>query len=97
MTLLDKFRNLFAPSLSCEQANAFIADYLDGRLDTSLRTRFDAHLHMCPSCQPFLEQYRKTIELVHEDGQIDVPSGLIEHTLNFLREHRIPGAQGTAS
>ena len=97
MTLLDKLRSLFAPSLSCEQANAFIADYLEGRLDPSLRTRFEAHLHMCPSCQPFLEQYKKTVDLVHEDGQIDVPAGLIEHTLHFLHEHRVPGAEGATS
>ncbi len=97
MTLLKKIRHLFSRSLSCEEANAFIADYLEGRLDPTLRSRFEAHLHMCPACTPFLEQYKQTVELVRDDGQIDVPAGLIEHTLSFLNERRIPGAEGAAS
>lgn len=97
MTLFEKIRSLFSPGLSCEQANAFILDYVEGRMDPGLRARFEAHLGMCPSCAPFLDQYRQTMKLVHDEGQIEVPTGLTEHTLHFLREQRAPGAEGATT
>lgn len=96
MRLFDKIRQIFSPSLSCEQVNGFLADYLEGRLSPEIRRQFEAHMEMCPSCAPFLEQYRQTVRLVHDEGQVDVPPGLIEHTLHFLQEHR-HGAEGAAT
>ncbi len=95
MNVLDKIRQLFRPSLNCEQANRFIMDYLDNRLDGKVRKQFESHLHMCPNCTPFLEQYRQTVRLAHDDGALDVPQEVIEQTLSFLRSHM--GPDGSSS
>ncbi len=73
--------------LNCEQANSFIMDYLEDRLPAKTRAKFEMHLEKCAKCTPFLDQYKKTVELVAEDGQIEVPPDLAEHTITFLRDH----------
>ena len=78
--------------LSCEQANDFIMDYLEDRLPAKTRDKFETHLEKCARCTPFLDQYKKTIELVSQEGQIEVPPDLAEHTLAFLREN-LPNLQ----
>lgn len=87
MNYIDKIRHLFQPMLTCEQVNDFIMDYLDDRLSDDIKSRFEKHLHMCASCTPFLDQYQKTVELVAQDGQIEVPADLAEHTMLFLRQN----------
>jgi anti-sigma factor RsiW len=84
--MFDFISRLFRRPLNCEQANAFILDYLENRLDAGTRTQFESHLTMCPGCAPFFEQYKQTIQLVHDDGQLDIPADLTAHALSFLRE-----------
>ena len=86
MNLIAKIRNLFQPMLTCEQVNNFIMDYLEGRLTDDVRSKFEKHLQMCASCTPYLDQYQKTVDLVSQDGQIEVPADLAEHTMSFLRQ-----------
>ena len=73
--------------LTCEQVNDFIMDYLEGRLPADIKSKFETHLQMCASCTPYLDQYQKTVEMVSQDGQIEIPSDLAEHTMSFLRQH----------
>ena len=95
--IADTLRRLFRPSLSCEQVNQFILDYLDGALDARTRKRFEAHMAACPDCSPYLDQYVQTVELLREQGEAAPapPAALVEHTLAFLREH-LDGAAGDA-
>lgn len=92
MNIFDKIRRHFRPMLSCEQANNFIMDYLEDRLPAKTRVQFRTHLEKCTKCASFLDQYEKTVELVAEDGLIEVPADLTEHTLTFLRE-KLPELQ----
>lgn len=85
MSLLSRIRSLFRPALSCRDANAFIAAYLDDALDESTRTSFLAHVARCPVCERFLRQYESTIEICRTDARSEVPPELIENTLRFLR------------
>ncbi len=78
---------MFKPSLSCEQVNEFISDYLEDRLSADTKSKFEKHLEMCPGCSPFFEQYKQTVEMVAVDGKIEVPSDLAEHTMSFLRKN----------
>ena len=75
---------------SCEDANAFIAEYLEGVLDKQTEAKFSSHVSMCPNCGTFLDQYRHTVNLCKSDGTIEVPEELLEHTLAFLR-NELPG------
>lgn len=82
---------MFNPMLTCEEVNQFIVDYLEGQLPQKTRTQFEQHLSMCPSCVPFLNHYKETIQILHDDGQLEVPDDIIEHTITFLREHMHEG------
>ncbi len=89
MAVLQKLKSFFRRPLSCEDVNQFILDYLEETLPENTRSRFDAHVAMCPNCSSFFDQYVNTIDLVHEEGTfvIDPPEELVEMTLHFLREH----------
>lgn len=88
MNTFDKIRALFGPRpLSCEAINRFLAEYLEGTIDPRTRARFEEHLHRCPNCDVYLDQYRTTIQLVKEDELPPPPPELAQRTLAFLREH----------
>lgn len=83
------FKKWFRRSLNCEQANAFILEYVEGTIPSKTRTAFESHMDMCPTCGPYFEQYQETVALVRETGE-DLPKPpeeLIEFTLSFLRKH----------
>ena len=88
MKMLTRMRHLVM--LTCKDVNQFLVDYLEGTLDPRLRRRFERHLARCPQCSAYLDQYRQTIALVKEDGEValDPPEELVELTLSFLRRHR---------
>jgi predicted anti-sigma-YlaC factor YlaD len=72
---------------SCEEVNMFLAEYLEGTLPDKTQQKFSAHLNKCPVCLPYFQQYKTTIELVKNSSDVVVPDQLVEHTLDFLREH----------
>jgi len=71
-------------TISCRTVNRFLADYLDDALEPATRERFEAHLHKCPNCEAYLDQYRKTVELVRDDDIPPPPPELVERTIAFL-------------
>jgi len=79
---------------TCEKVNRFLAEYLDGNLSPETEESFRAHLGKCPACITFFDQYKLTIDLVRSEKEVDVPERLVEHTLEFLREHLDPGESG---
>ena len=87
MNWIKKIKQVFEPSLTCERVNQFIIDYMEDRLPASTRAEFEDHLSMCVACAPFFEQYKDTVRLVRENGQIDIPPDLAEYTMAFLKEH----------
>lgn len=73
--------------VTCQDVNAFLADYLDGAVEADLARRFEEHISRCSQCTAYLDQYRKTISYVTEAGREPAPppDPLIENTLDFLR------------
>ncbi|MEQ9042479.1 MAG: zf-HC2 domain-containing protein [Alphaproteobacteria bacterium] len=51
---------------SCRELDAFVVDYLEGRLPWRQRLVFRMHLGLCPKCRAYLKAYAKTIALSHE-------------------------------
>ncbi len=49
--------------LTCEQVEAFIFDYYEGRLSERERKQFEMHLAMCPMCRVHFDGYVRAIEL----------------------------------
>ena len=81
-------RQLF---LTCRDVTEFLTAYSEGDLEEGTRRRFESHVSSCLACAAYLDQYRKTVELVKETGRTDTavepPEKLVELTLAFLREH----------
>jgi anti-sigma factor RsiW len=50
--------------LSCQELVELVTDYLEEKLPAAERARFEAHLVGCSGCQNYLEQMRKTIQVV---------------------------------
>jgi len=50
--------------LTCKEFVEWVTDYLEDRLPSDERKRFDAHLAQCSSCPLYLEQMRQTIQTV---------------------------------
>lgn len=48
--------------MTCRDLIEFLAEYVDDRLDTGVRTEFDHHLGLCPACRDYLRTYRRTLE-----------------------------------
>jgi predicted anti-sigma-YlaC factor YlaD len=57
--------------LPCRELVELVTDYLEDRLPSSARVRFDAHLAQCSGCRTYLEQMRQTIRTL---GRLQVES-----------------------
>ncbi|MEM7409685.1 MAG: hypothetical protein AAF430_05600 [Myxococcota bacterium] len=49
--------------LTCEAFESFMHDYYEGHLPSSVRSRFDIHMTLCPMCQVAFQDYLRAIEL----------------------------------
>ena len=86
-SILQRTRRFFM--FSCRDINAFLVGYLEGTLDARTHARFERHIAHCAQCGPYLDQYRKTIELAKTTGTAEPeapPEELAEWTLVFLRK-----------
>lgn len=53
-----------AAELTCQAFVELVTEYLEGTLSRDERARFEYHLADCPDCSVFLEQMRRTIQIV---------------------------------
>jgi anti-sigma factor RsiW len=74
-------------TLTCQELIEFLADYVDGELAADERSRFDAHLAVCPHCVDYLHGYRESIRLgraayaAESELPDDVPDELVDAIL----------------
>ena len=86
MNLLNRLMRRMTGNLSCEEANAFLAAYVDGELDPDIVGQFELHIRRCVNCRRYLEQYRMSIELASELEDISIPDELLHSSLAFLKD-----------
>lgn len=76
---------------TCRQITEFLADYIGGELNASVRADFESHIEGCPDCVTFIAQYRRTIEVSHtayDDVQTEpIPSDLVQAILQSLKKN----------
>ena len=53
---------LSVPDLSCKELVELVTDYLEEKLSSDDRTRFEMHLTYCDSCRTYLRQMRQVVE-----------------------------------
>jgi anti-sigma factor RsiW len=71
--------------LSCQELVELVTDYLEGALPEGERTRFEDHVGRCGPCTIYLEQMRRTIELV---GHLSVDALTPEAERDLLEAFR---------
>ena len=64
--------------LSCADFLIEFGEYLEGSIEPQLRTRLEAHVDECKTCQVILDSTRKTIKLVTENHSFTLPDYAVE-------------------
>jgi predicted anti-sigma-YlaC factor YlaD len=88
---LDRILMRMPLMLTCQEAEAFIHDYLEGNLARRQRAIFVLHLRMCRECRDYLAAYRKSIELgqaVFSDPDAQVPDDMPEDLIAAILDAR---------
>jgi len=78
--------------VTCKDAIAILADYLEFTLSPELVEKLEEHLRDCAPCRAYLATYRKTKSLAADAGRVEMPeemkARLRELLLAQLRERR---------
>lgn len=78
--------------MTCQDAIAILADYLESTLSPELVEKLEEHLRDCAPCRAYLATYRKTKSLAADAGRVEMPeemkTRLRELLLAQLRERR---------
>lgn len=80
--------------LTCREFDAFILDYLDGRLSRRDQLMFDLHMRMCKICRDYVESYKRTIALekgAFADLDAPVPAEVPEALVRSVMAARAEG------
>lgn len=79
--------------MNCENTRPYLSEYLDDRLEETVRRRIAAHLDACPACRVELEELQKVIDIVGGLPFLTAPPTLQEKILaDNLR--KVPGREG---
>jgi anti-sigma factor (TIGR02949 family) len=76
--------------MTCKEAIARLAEYLDGELTAETLRQLEAHLTVCAPCRAYLATYRRTKELAARVSRVEMPEGLRARVRTLLRA-RPPG------
>lgn len=74
--------------LSCKELVELVTDYVEDRLQPSVRTRFEMHLGYCVPCRTYLAQMRETVKLAGRLSEETLPAGAKEALLAAFRGWR---------
>jgi anti-sigma factor RsiW len=77
--------------LPCQELVELVTDYLEDRLPSSMRVRFEAHLALCSGCRTYLEQMRQTIRTLGRLPADSIEPEARDRLLNAFRDwKRLP-------
>jgi anti-sigma factor RsiW len=64
--LLSRLRRGGNPpgGLTCRELVELVSDYVEGALSESDRARFEVHVSMCEGCTAYVEQMRRTLQVM---------------------------------
>ena len=72
--------------MTCRDAIALLADYLETTLTPDTLADLERHLRDCAPCRAYLATYRKTKTLAAEAQRIPMPEEMRERLRHFLLE-----------
>ncbi|PYO57197.1 MAG: hypothetical protein DMD83_10465 [Candidatus Rokuibacteriota bacterium] len=70
--------------MTCEDAIAILAEFLDHALPAAVGEALEAHLSDCAPCRAYLRTYEKTRWLVGRMGRPEMPAELKTRLRAFL-------------
>jgi anti-sigma factor RsiW len=71
-------------TMTCRDAIAVLADYLEMALPPETLQALEQHLHDCPPCIAYLNTYRRTRDLTAEAQRVAMPAEMKERLRRFL-------------
>src|SRR3954454_4835212 len=74
--------------ISCQEVVELVSDYVEQALPADEATVFEQHLNFCDGCIRYVDQVRKTINVVGELRAEDVPDDTKEQLLTAFRDRR---------
>jgi hypothetical protein len=74
------------PTLTCRDAIALMADYLESALGDELLAALERHLRDCQPCVAYLNTYRRTRTLAGEVGRVEMPPEMKDRLRRILLE-----------
>ena len=74
--------------MNCEKVWSEISNYIDGDVDTVLRTAIEEHFRTCNRCVSVLNGARNVVELYGDDRMIEVPRGFGRRLERRLSQER---------
>lgn len=70
--------------VACRQLVELVDDYLDGRLQSDMRSRVEAHLERCQHCGEYVAQVKRVLDVTGALSA-NVPSEMVDRLLAALR------------
>ena len=70
--------------MTCREAIALLADYLDRELTTEHLAQIEDHLAICAPCRAYFATYDKTRELAAKVQRIEMPADIKERLRRLL-------------
>jgi len=77
--------------MTCQELVELVTDYFEGRLPPLERLRFELHLDTCAGCTRYVEQMRRTIQLVGRLSADDIPAEEQANLIELFRDWRRSG------
>jgi anti-sigma factor RsiW len=72
--------------VTCRDAITLLGDFLASELGPKDRARLAFHLAGCRPCRAYLRTYRKTRQLTHQAGAVEMPEEMKRRLRAFLGE-----------
>lgn len=77
--------------LTCQELVELVTEYLEDTLPPETRARFDAHLRTCRGCSAYLNQMRRTIDVLGTLCEDDLAATPRDELLNAFRTWKQDG------
>ena len=72
--------------MTCRDAIAVLADYLEQTLEADVLAALEEHLAGCEPCRAYLATYRKTRALGARAARVEMPDEMKTRLRRFLQE-----------
>ncbi len=70
--------------MTCKDAIAVLADYLEAAMSPELLAQLEQHLRDCAPCRAYLATYRKTKSLAAGASRVEMPEEMKLRLRDFL-------------